>query len=654
MAVVSYPGVYVEEVSSGVRPIAAASTSTAAFVGQAEMGPDDESLRVTNWTEFQKFYGSFIKDGYLAESVLQFFSNGGQQCYVVRVTRSDAAAASVTLQNRANLPTSGIKFTAKSKGEWGNYLYLQIENGTNDPGNEFKISARWQQAPDFVPSDFANIAPLEVHDNLSIDKDASNYVVKILKQNSNLITAEVLATNTALQRGLHRGGIGSSLPLGINRSFQINVDNDGYHVINLPDTLATSVSLTEISTAITTLVQALVTQKKKSSTPNAAFTGFTSTVEGTGANQRLLLQSGTNTAGGAQNPLSSIRIQNASVNNATLVLKLGAANGGISEDGLALRRPANVSAVQVGDNALEGVVAAVTLGSNGSATITDASYANQFKLLDNKTDFSLLAVPGVGSTVMFDLGVAYCEGRPLRDVFYIGDMDSTDDSASEAEVFRKAITKPNSYGAIYFPWIKALDPSGRSTEPVLLPPSGYIAGLYARIDSTRGVWKAPAGTEATLNRAMGLAINLTDVQQGNLNRINVNCLRQFPASGLVSWGARTVTSDPEYQYVPVRRMAIMLRVSVYNGIQWAVFEPNDEDLWAQLRMNLGSFMMVLYRQGAFQGSTPSQAFFVKCDGETTTQDDINLGIVNVLIGFAPLKPAEFIVVKISQKAGQNT
>ena len=149
-------------------------------------------------------------------------------------------------------------------------------------------------------------------------------------------------------------------------------------------------------------------------------------------------------------------------------------------------------------------------------------------------------------------------------------------------------------------------------------------------------------------------INLTDVEQGNLNQLNVNCLRRFPASGIVSFGARTITSDPEYNYVPVRRTAIMLRVSIYNGLQWAVFEPNDEPLWSQIRLNLTSFMMTLFRQGAFQGSTPSQAFFVKCDGETTTQDDINLGIVNVMVGFAPLRPAEFIVVKISQKAGQST
>jgi phage tail sheath protein FI len=197
-----------------------------------------------------------------------------------------------------------------------------------------------------------------------------------------------------------------------------------------------------------------------------------------------------------------------------------------------------------------------------------------------------------------------------------------------------------------------LDPTGQSASPILVPPSGYVAGLFAKTDAQRGVWKAPAGTAVALGGAVGLAVNFTDVQQGNLNPLNINVLRQFAAAGTVLWGARTITSDAEWQYIPVRRTAIMLRVSIYNGIQWAVFEPNDEPLWSQLRLNIGSFMMTLFRQGAFQGSTPSKAFFIKCDAETTTQADIDLGIVNILVGFAPLKPAEFIVVKISQKAGQ--
>jgi phage tail sheath protein FI len=328
---------------------------------------------------------------------------------------------------------------------------------------------------------------------------------------------------------------------------------------------------------------------------------------------------------------------------------LGEDNGGRSENGLAVLHPL---AIQIGDAAKVPPVTDATLGLDGTAAINELSFSTAFAHLDNKTDFSLLAVPGENTTFMVDEGMNYCQKRPLQDVFYIGETLETDDAPEGAEAFRAKLTKPNSYGALYFPWIRALDPAGRSPEPILLPPSGYVAGLYARIDASRGVWKAPAGTEASLGGAVGLAIDLTDVQHGNLNPLNVNVLRQFAGSGVVLWGARTITADPEWTYIPVRRMAIFLRVSIYRGIPWAVFEPNDEDLWASLRLNINSFMMNLFRQGAFQGATPSQAFFVKCDNETTTQDDINLGIVNVLVGFAPLKPAEFVVVKISQKAGQ--
>ena len=656
MAILSYPGVYVEEIPSGVRPIEAASTSTAAFVGLAEMGPDDEAKRITSWTEFQKYYGTFIDDGYLAESVFQFFNNGGSQCYIVRITRSDAVKADVTVQNRAPTPVDdGLKFLAKNKGAWGSYLYLQIEDGSTDHGNGFKISIRRQKLVDVVPEDFKDIPTLEVHDDLSMDPNAANYVVDVVSRDSNLIDVQVLATNTSLQVGIHRGGMNPNLApdgIGENRNFQINVDYDGYQLIELPDSIATSTDLSEIATAIATAVQGLT--RKKTSTPAAAFTSFSCTIETVDTDQRLVLQSGTNTGAGTESTSSSVRIQNASTNNAATSLKLGAGNGGLSEDALAVRRPVNADTIQIGDNAVDDPVTAATLGTDGVADLNELSYSTGFTYLDNKTDFSLLAVPGIGTATMVDEGVAYCQKRPLQDIFYIGEMDQYDDEPKEAEDFRNALTKPNSYGALYFPWIKALDPSGKSSEPILLPPSGHIAGLYARIDAKRGVWKAPAGTEASLSGAVGLAIDLTDIQQGILNRINVNCIRRFPAAGIVSWGARTVTSDPEYKYVPVRRMAIMLRVSIYNGIQWAVFEPNDEELWSQLRLNIGSFMMTLFRQGAFQGSSPSQAFFVKCDSETTTQDDINLGIVNVLIGFAPLKPAEFVVVKISQKAGESS
>jgi uncharacterized protein len=650
----TYPGVYVQEVASGVRPIEAASTSTPAFVGLAEMGPDDEALRITSWTEYQRYYGSFIKDGYLAESVFQFFNNGGRQCYVVRVTRSGANGAkmaSATVNNTAAQPVPGLEFSARSKGAWGNFLVLTTEDGSLDPSNEFRISVRRQAEAEVVPEDFASTAPLEVHDNLSMDPEAPNFVVNVLSARSDLIDAKVVDSNTSLQRGRHRGGKAPALPLGTNRSFLINLDNDGFQQVDLPDAIGPSRKLDEVAAAIEVAVRNLT--KRKTSTPPAAFSAFTCTVDGADANAALLLQSGTGAQEATASARSSVLVQPATANNATAKLGLGAAEGGVSQHALAVRRPPSVAAIQLGDNAVAGSVRDVSPGSDGSGGPEVQAFANAFPLLDNKTDFSLLAVPGENTPAMVDEGLSYCENRPLQDVFYIGETGQTDVTVDDAEIFRKSLAKPNSYGALYFPWIKALDPSGASAEPVLLPPSGYVAGLYARTDANRGVWKAPAGTSASLGGAVGLAVDLTDVEHGNLNPLSVNAIRRFPTSGIVAFGARTISSaDSEWKYVPVRRMAIMLRVSIYYGMQWAVFEPNDELLWSQLRRNITSFMLTLFRQGAFQGSTPSDAFFVKCDAETTTQADIDLGIVNVLLGFAPLKPAEFVVVKISQKAGQ--
>jgi phage tail sheath protein FI len=182
-----------------------------------------------------------------------------------------------------------------------------------------------------------------------------------------------------------------------------------------------------------------------------------------------------------------------------------------------------------------------------------------------------------------------------------------------------------------------------------------VAGVIARTDGTRGVWKAPAGLDASLEGVAGLAVPLTDRENGDLNPAAVNCLRTFPDAGRVVWGARTLRGSDrlgsEWKYLPVRRMALYIEESLQRGTQWAVFEGNDETLWSQLRLNVNSFMSGLFRQGAFQGTSPREAYFVKCDRETTTQDDINRGVVNLHVGFAPLKPAEFVVIRISQMAG---
>jgi hypothetical protein len=187
-------------------------------------------------------------------------------------------------------------------------------------------------------------------------------------------------------------------------------------------------------------------------------------------------------------------------------------------------------------------------------------------------------------------------------------------------------------------------------------PSGAVAGVLARTDAQRGIWKAPAGIDANLRGVSGLTMRLTDSEQGRLNPLGINCLRTFPVVGTVIWGARTLRGADvlasEWKYLPVRRVALYLEESLYRGTQWVVFEPNDEALWSQIRLNVGAFMHNLFRQGAFRGTSPKEAYFVKCDKETTTQNDINIGVVNVVVGFAPLKPAEFVVIKLQQMAGQ--
>jgi hypothetical protein len=220
-------------------------------------------------------------------------------------------------------------------------------------------------------------------------------------------------------------------------------------------------------------------------------------------------------------------------------------------------------------------------------------------------------------------------------------------------------TPKSQNGAIYFPFLQSTDPltGGQNT----LPPSGFVAGIYARTDTNRGVWKAPAGLETIIRNTTGVIESgrMTDMRQGTLNQRGVNCLRSFPGSGTVVFGARTLvgadtnTAFQQWKYVPVRRMALFIEQTLYRSLGWVVFEPNDDPLWVAIRTTIENFMLSLFNQSAFQGRTPSQAFQVKCDGTTTTQQDIDNGIVNIIVAFAPLKPAEFVIIKIAQLAGQT-
>jgi hypothetical protein len=307
-------------------------------------------------------------------------------------------------------------------------------------------------------------------------------------------------------------------------------------------------------------------------------------------------------------------------------------------------------------------------GVDGSA-ITDAQVVSGANLRSRKEGlfalekadlFNLLVIPPFSPTAdvnnaTWTQAVAYCTERRAMVLvdppFHASGWDAVDD-VTPANI--TGVVARSANAALFFPRVRAPNPL-RESRPEAFAPSGAVAGIFARTDAQRGVWKAPAGIEATLNGVLAPEVGLTDPENGVINPLGVNCIRSFPNTGPIVWGSRTMRGADslasEWKYLAVRRMALFLEESLYRGTQWVVFEPNDAPLWAQIRLNIGAFMQNLFRQGAFQGTSPREAYFVKCDGETTTQTDINLGIVNIVVGFAPLKPAEFVVIKIQQIAG---
>jgi hypothetical protein len=310
--------------------------------------------------------------------------------------------------------------------------------------------------------------------------------------------------------------------------------------------------------------------------------------------------------------------------------------------------------------------------------------------LDKLQVFNLMILPGIADnsltwsndtsgSAIIGAAVAFCERKMAFLILDPPVADTADGNVAAAPgTLAPGMTQPNliqysvnaglfpdsGNAALYFPYLLTPDPfTGSATNPVTnlrneIPPSGTVAGLFAATDNARGVWKAPAGFQTVANASINGVVQrgqMTDPRQGTLNPLGVNCLRDFPNINTVVFGARTLATltDQQWEYVPVRRMALFLEQTFYANLKWVVFEPNFQPLWSAITKSITSFMLGLFKQGAFQGDTPSDAFLVQCDGQTTTQDDINNGVVNIIVGFAPLKPAEFVVITITQLAGQT-
>ena len=260
--------------------------------------------------------------------------------------------------------------------------------------------------------------------------------------------------------------------------------------------------------------------------------------------------------------------------------------------------------------------------------------------------FNLLCVPGVHDREVMRAANLYCASRSA---FLIADVDPNENTPELLHAFRcsRKLPKPES-AAIYAPWLQIPDPLNANGLRSVAP-SGTMAGVYASSDSARGVWSAPAGPSVQLLGVESTAFPISDAQSEALNAAGINMIRKFPNIGIVPWGARTLAGqDTQWQYIPVRRLMLYVEQSLFQGTQWVVFEPNGPPLWAGVRQSVDGFLQNLFAQGALAGQTPDQAYFVKCDATTMTQADILNGVLNIVVGIAPVFPAEFVVFQIQQ------
>ncbi len=739
----SYPGVYVEEIPSGVRSITGVATSITAFVGYTTSGPVNQPVEVFNFGDYQRTFGGLQLGSELGYAVQQFFQNGGSDAFVVRVA-SGAVPAQLTLGNVGG--ASVLSVAAASAGAWGNSVLLEVDYQTANPDSLFNLTVTSYTLQNGKPV----VSATESYRNLSMNTLSSAYAPSAVNDSQLIQIADLgVSISTA--------------------GWALSKDLSPFPTLTAQDTIIgglvdTILPFTLVLTSVPSDMGSLVTAVGNAITAAglggnlvAAQADATGQVSASGT--FLLLTSKTN------GPNSSVQIQRAAANDAAVKLGLGLVNGGREKEAASVNRPApngtlsadlaatvpspppltvtvtdqssntqlvqasvtpavttsltgmrdsiqaairgianspataqatvqlfgtflnvvpsantpnasidlgvasldiaeNVQEYSLGTGAAYHAQTGANPGSDGTPPgaadiIGDYNAKTGIYALLNVDLFNLLAIPRTtmlgDSDALATLGAAmsFCEERRA---FLIVDPNPAKDFTSIGDWVGTSL-QSSSNAAVFFPRILVADQlQNFRTRP--MPASGAIAGIFAQTDAQRGVWKAPAGIDAVLQGVQGLSYTLTDPENGVLNPLGINCLRTFAVYGSVVWGSRTLFGSDaradEYKYIPVRRLALYLEESLYRGTKWVVFEPNDEPLWSAIRLNVGAFMQTLFRQGAFQGTKPSDAYFVKCDSETTTPTDQNNGVVNIVVGFAPLKPAEFVVIQLQQMAGQTS
>lgn len=648
MAQVSYPGVYIQEVPSGVHTIAGVATSITAFVGFFKEGDMDKATQIFGMSDFNRIFGGLDDRSEASYAISQFFKNGGTEAQVIRVAAGSPEKAVVEIRKLASAASKKImKVEAKNEGVWGNTLRARIDHDTSDSAKYFNFYITRYESED------NRAAPIitEKFLNLSTDDEDSRYFVNVINNDSELVrvTRDAAANDDELpaSNGTYGDAINPTAAqiLGFkDKTFKIQIGTQGPFTATLTWSGDNPTNLLQLRGHLEKAIQSADTANNSPS-----FTGARVQL----IDSRFLISSGQNSPHYAPSEIIAITQDGASTLHTSL--------------GLTGASTQNVQEYTLGANAAANIGAQVSGGTEGADG--DKPGANELKGDPNlKTGvyalkevdlFNILCIPQAADlnatqmSAVYSTALDYCKERRAFLIIDIPEAINTFNEMKDWMDANNGLRDKNS--AVYFPRPQIPDPKN-DYRLRAVGASGTMAGLYSRIDSSRGVWKAPAGTEATLQGVSQLAANLTDQENGTLNPLAINCLRTFPVYGHTAWGARTLDGSDvkgsEWKYIPIRRLALFLEESLFRGTKWVVFEPNDEPLWAKIRLNITAFMMGLFRQGAFQGSSPDQAFYVKCDSETTTQADRNLGIVNIEVGFAPLKPAEFVVIKFQQIAGE--
>lgn len=644
----TYPGVYIEELSSGTHAITGVATSIAAFVGYTARGLDHRATEIFSFADFERGFGGLAADSELSYAVQQFFQNGGGEAHIVRVPKAGSKPATVILLNGVSGGATSLAVTMLSNGTWSDNVIIDVDYDGVSDNKSFNLAI----------TELAT-GTVETFDDVTMDSAKNNFVEVVINDVDSGSQLVSVAATPASGRPAASGITGNDITLA-------NIKNDQTYTIKLAlDAPAKTIEFNFITPAdavpgsIASVCRLFARQATAALA--AAFPGASVQCVPSSSQKGLRVTALVPNAFDAQITFSSGAIHDA---DAFLNLKAANATANVSHYWPDSQRGANAFAQKDAKRGSDGTGLPLAADLIGDPGTFKGIYA-----LEKVDLFNLLCLPDVtrakpGNPAVSDLdlvsqnsvfgtAMTYCLGR--RAFLLVDARPEVKDVASAVDWKSTGLTVHDKNGAAYFPRLKLADPLN-NFQLRTFAPCGLMAGLYARTDAARGVWKAPAGTEATLSGVQGVVYKLTDNENGVLNPLGLNCLRLFPVYGTVSWGARTLVGDDadasEWKYVPVRRFALFLEESLYRGTQWVVFEPNDEPLWSQIRLNLGAFMQTLFRQGAFQGTTPQQAYFVKCDDETTTQTDIDNGIVNILVGFAPLKPAEFVVIQIQQIAGQ--